>query len=97
MINYLILLKKKILVDQDLKIKNSKKKQQIKKNINNTKIFQENPTLKNKKNYIKNLESMINAFIDYEYRNFKKKQLFTMWRQLLLNKDRVFEYQDYIF
>ena len=24
-------------------------------------------------------KSMISAFIDYEYRNFKKKQLFTVW------------------
>ena len=71
-----IIKKRKILVDQAIKNKKFKKDIIDKKRISTI--------LKNisRKSHIKNIDkkitlkiwkSMINAFIDYEYRNFKKK------------------------
>ena len=70
----------------DLVIKNKKFKKDIidKKRIS---IILKNISKKSKKKKIDPLitnkiwKTMIKAFIDYEYRNFKKKQnLFTVWR-----------------
>ena len=72
----LIIKKRKLLVDQVLSNKTKKKQIIDKKRI---KIILKNIKIKSK---IKNIDpditasiwkSMIRAFIDYEYRNFKKK------------------------
>ena len=80
----------------DLVIKNKKFKKDI---VDRKRI---NVILKDiaKKSKNKNLDplitnkiwkSMINAFIDYEYRNFKKKQiLFAVWWQFFFYKEFVF-------
>ena len=74
--------KRQLLVNEVLKNKNFKKDIVDKKRI---KIIIKNIKKKSIKSKIdpkitnKIWNAMIRAFIDYEYRNFKK-QLFTMWR-----------------
>ena len=83
--NDLLLIIKKRSKLVDLVLKNKKFKRDIidKKRIS---VILKNIDKKSRKQKIdpkitkKIWISMIKAFIDYEFRNFKKKQLFTVWR-----------------
>ena len=102
-IAFLKLIKKRtFLVNQVLKNKKYKKEIIDRKRI---KIILKNIKNKSKKNKIdpkittRIWKSMIKAFIDYEYRNFKKKIKIIYYEVVIsfLKKIRVFLYLDYIF
>ena len=78
-----VIKERSILVDQVVKLKKTKKEIVDKRRINFILKRIKKKSIKAKIDPIITIsiwKEMINAFIKYEYKNFKKNNLFTMWR-----------------